>query len=111
MSSTWPEERHEGAVVEFGLGGEAPVAVGQVGIGDEAVRCLGCCDPRQREFHDRAVLEGSEGALGATAGLGRVGGDVFDAELVQGAPDLGRPVPVHLADGVGGVEVAAAGGP
>ncbi len=44
----------------------------------------------------------------AVAGLGGVGGDVLDAELVQGAPDLAAPPLVHLAAGLGRVEVVAA---
>ena len=40
--------------------------------------------------------------------LGGVGGDVLDAELVQGAPDLAAPPLVHLAAGLGRVEVVAA---
>ena len=47
------DERHEGVVLEFGLGGETPVAVGQVGVGDEAVGGLDRVDPRQRQFLDR----------------------------------------------------------
>ena len=62
--------------------------VGQVALFDEAVCGLDLGDAGEAEFLDQAVLEGSEGALGAAACLGRVGGDVFDAELVEGAADL-----------------------
>ena len=82
-------EGHEGAVFEFGRGGEAAVVVGQVGVCDEAVGGFDRRDPRQRQFLDEAVLEGAEGALGASAGLGRIGSDVLDAELMEGAADLG----------------------
>ena len=82
--------------------------VGQVALFDEAVCGLDLGDAGEAEFLDQAVLEGSEGALGAAACLGRVGGDVFDAELVEGAADLGRVALVHFAAGLGGVEVVAA---
>ena len=81
-------EGHEGAVFEFGRGGEAAIVVGQVGVCDEAVGGFDRRDPRQRQFLDEAVLEGAEGALGAAARLGRIGSDVLDAEL-EGAADLG----------------------
>ena len=101
-------EGHEGAVFEFGRGGEAAVVVGQVGVCDEAVCGFDRCDPRQRQFLDEAVLEGAEGALGAAARLGRIGGDVLDAELVEGAADLGVLILGDLAACLGGVEVVAA---
>ena len=65
-------------------------------------------DADQRQLLDQPVLQGAEGTLRATPGLRRVGGDVLDAELVQGAPDLAAPILVDLAAGLGGVEVVAA---
>ena len=65
-------------------------------------------DPRQRQFLDEAVLAGAEGALGASAGLGRIGSDVLDAELMEGAADLGVLILGDLAACLGGVEVVAA---
>ena len=41
-------------------------------------------DPRQGQLLGQAVLEGSKGALGTTAGFGRSRGNVVDAELGQG---------------------------
>ena len=101
-------EGHEGTVFEFGLGREASVVVGQVGVCDEAVCGFDRRDPRQRQFLDEAVLEGAEGALGASARLGRIGSDVLDAELVEGAADLGALILGDLAACLGGVEVVAA---
>ena len=62
--------------------------IGQICVCDEAVCGLDLGDAGEAEFLDQAVLEGSEGALGAAACLGRVGGDVFDAELVEGPPEF-----------------------
>src|SRR3546814_8511360 len=46
--------------------------------------------------------------LGATARLGRIGGDVLDAELGQRPADLGELALVYFAAGLGGVEVVRA---
>ena len=100
-------EGDEGAVFERRFGGEASVVVGQVALFDEAVCGLDPGDAGEAEFPDEAVLEGAEGALGSAARLGRVGGDVLDAELVQGAADLGAPVLGNLAACLRGVEVVA----
>ena len=97
------DEGHEGAVFEFGRGGEAAIVVGQVGVCDEAVGGFDRRDPRQRQFLDEAVLEGAEGALGAAARLGRIGSDVLDAELMEGAADLGVLILGDLAACLGGV--------
>src|ERR1017187_1836406 len=43
----------------------------------------------EAKFTDQAVLKGAPGALDAAFGLGRVGGDLSDAELVEGASELG----------------------
>ena len=86
--------------------------VGQVGVCDEAVGGFDRCDPRQRQFLDEAVLEGAEGALGAAAGLGRIGSDVLDAELMEGAADLGVLILGDLAACLAAtVGVEAAGHP
>ena len=63
------------------------------------------------EFLDEAVLEGSEGALGAAAclssGEAAIGSDVLDAELMEGAADLGALVLGDFAAGLRRVEVVA----
>jgi hypothetical protein len=64
----------------------------------------GFCDPRQVEFVDEAPLDGPVEPLTAAAGLGRVGADVLDAEVGEGAADLGRMGPVDGAAGRGGVK-------
>jgi hypothetical protein len=64
-----------------------PIALGEPAIGR--------CDRRdagQRQLLRRPVLQGAEGALAAAARRGRIGRDVADAELRQGAPDLRLPL-------------------
>ncbi len=55
----------------------------------------------------QAILQRAEGSLRAAARLRRIGRDVLDAELRQGAPDLGAQSWTRLA-GLGRVEVMAA---
>jgi hypothetical protein len=42
----------------------------------------------EAEFADQAVLAGAPGPLDAALGLGRIGGDLFDAEFFEGASEL-----------------------
>src|SRR5207245_1872200 len=66
----------------FVVGGDevfAQIDVGGVG-GGEGI---------QLQLVDDAALQGAVEALAAAAGLGRVGRDVLDAELREGAADLG----------------------
>jgi len=70
-------------------------------IGDELFRQVGIGpaaggDPRQVEFVDEAPLDGPVEPLTAAAGLGRVGADVLDAEVGEGAADLGCWVAARL---------------
>jgi hypothetical protein len=44
---------------------------------------------REAKFADQAVLAGAPGALDAALGLGRVGGDLLNAELLENASQLG----------------------
>jgi hypothetical protein len=55
-----------------------------------------------------AVLEHAEHSLGTPAGFGRIGRDVLDAELGEGATDVGKVVLVDLAASGRGLEVMAA---
>jgi hypothetical protein len=43
----------------------------------------------ETEFADQTVLAGTPGALDAALGLGRVGGDLLDAEFFESATQLG----------------------
>ena len=55
----------------------------------------------------RRFLQGPEHALGAPPGLGRIGRDQLDVELLKRTADLGRLVLVHRAAGLGRVPVVA----
>src|SRR6185312_17237005 len=62
---------------------------------------------RQGQFLGQPVLQRAEGPLGAAPSLGRVGGDMLDAELLEGPADLGQ---LGLGDGLAGfrrVEIVA----
>ena len=74
--------------------GDEPL--GQVGIGARAGG-----DPRQGELVNEAALHRAVEPLTAAAGLGRVGADVLDTEVGEGAADLGRMGPVDGAAGGG----------
>ena len=43
----------------------------------------------EAKFADQTVLAGAPGALDAALGLGRVGGDLLDAEFFESASQLG----------------------
>jgi hypothetical protein len=47
-------------------------------------------DAGQCQFLGQAILKRPEGTLGAATSLGRVGGDMLGAELLEGAADLGQ---------------------
>ena len=81
-------ERHEGARRIRGGAAEGRVvvrnkAIPQVGIGGRERRDLG-----DAELVHQAILERAIESLAATARLGRVRGDVLDAESLQRASDL-----------------------
>src|SRR5665213_2016782 len=92
----------------LGGDGELRVVGGDVGLGEPAVGGLDPGDPGELQFLRQPVLQGAEGALRAAARFGRVGGDMLDAELPEGAADLGWVALVDLAAGRGRVEVVAA---
>ena len=86
---------------------EAGVVLWQEDLLEEAVGLDHVGDAGEPEFLGQALLQGAEHALRAPPCLGRVGRDQLDAELRQGAADLGRGVLVHLAAGLGRVPVVA----
>jgi hypothetical protein len=61
----------------------------------------------EAEFADQAVLRGAPGALDAAFGLGRVGRDLLDAELVEGASEWGGRLFSDELFGHGPVRVVA----
>ena len=85
------EAARQGAEVahRFGGGtGEALVVVGAE-AGEHGVGLLDGGGVSEAKFADQAVLTGAPDALDAALGLGRVGGDLLDAEFVEGASELG----------------------
>jgi len=94
-------EGHEGA------GGFARrVRKGRVVVPNEAIAQIpvGAGDGGDRgdaQLVDEAILERAVEALDAAACLGRVGGDVLDAEPREGAADLGELLTVDLSPGLG----------
>ena len=85
------EAARQSAKVASGFGGrtcEASIVVVaetvQHGVGLLQSNGMG-----EAKFADQAVLQGAPGALNAAFGFGRVGGDLGDAELLEGAPKLG----------------------
>ena len=85
------EARGQGAEVALSLAsgdGETLVVVGAE-AGEDLVGGVEIAGLGEAEFADQAVLAGAPGALDAAFGLGRVGGDLLDAEFFQGAAQLG----------------------
>ena len=79
------EARGQSAKVALSLArgdGEALVVVGAE-AGEDLVGGVEIAGLGQSEFADQAVLAGAPGALDAAFGLGRVGGDLLDAEFFQ----------------------------
>jgi hypothetical protein len=70
---------------------ELAVVLGHEHVPQVAVRALDGADAVRLELFDQAILQGAVDAFAAAAGLGGVGQDVLDTELVQCPPDL-RPV-------------------
>src|ERR1019366_2253407 len=86
------EAARQGAEVGSGLGGGTSKAL--VVIGTELVEygiSFGQgAGAGEAQFADQTVLAGAPGAFDAAFGLGRVGGDLLDAELVEGTSELSR---------------------
>jgi hypothetical protein len=85
------ETRREGAEVGLRLAsgdGEALVVVGAE-ASEDLVGGVEIAGVGEAEFADQAVLAGAPGALDATFGLGRVGGDLLDAEFFQSPTQMG----------------------
>ena len=68
---------------------EAPVVVGQE-MAEDLVGGLEIGGRSQAQFTRETILESAPKEFDAPLGLGRVGGDVSDAELCQCSTELGR---------------------
>ena len=62
--------------------------VGEIG-GQEGLGRGHGGDPAEAQLGDEAILQGGPEPFDAALGLGRVGGDVADAEVPQDAAELG----------------------
>ena len=85
------EAARQGAEVarRFGGGtGEALVVIGAE-AGEHGVGLGQSGGVGEAKFADQTVLAGAPGAFDAALGLGRVGGDLLDAEFFEGASELG----------------------
>jgi hypothetical protein len=85
------EARGQGAEVGLSLAsgdGEALVVIGAE-AGEDLVGGVEIAGLGQPEFADQAVLAGAPGALDAAFGLGRVSGDLLDAEFFQRPTQMG----------------------
>ena len=85
------EARRQSAKVALSLAsgdGEALVVVGAE-AGEDLVGGVEVAGLSEAEFADQAVLAGAPGALDAAFGLGRVGGDLLDAEFFQSPAQMG----------------------
>ena len=100
-------EGHEGGALVLGRGREAGVVERQVDLPEEAVGLGHAGDAGEPEFLGQALLQGAEHVLGAPPGLGRIGRDELDVELLKRTADLGRLVLVDRAAGLGRVPVVA----
>ncbi len=75
-------DRHEGAVGDLCGPGEAGVVGRKIPLGDEAFGRRDIGDPGKLQLLGHAILQGGERSLRSAACLGRIGGDMLDAELV-----------------------------
>src|SRR5271165_4340505 len=85
------EARGQGAEVALSLAGgdgEALVVVGAE-AGEDLVGGVEIAGLGEAKFADQAVLAGAPGALDAAFSLGRVGGDLLDAEFLESPAQLG----------------------
>src|SRR5271170_7105408 len=86
------EATRQAAEVARGLGGgtgEALVVVGAEAL-EHGVGLLQGGGAGEAKFADQTVLAGAPGALDAALGLGRVGGNLLDAEFLESPSELGR---------------------
>ena len=82
----------QGAEVANGFGGRTGEALVVIGAeaGEHGVGFGQGGGTGESKFADQTVLTGTPGALDTALGLGRVGGDLLDAEFLQRASELSR---------------------
>ena len=86
------EAAGQGAKVTRGIGRRACEALVVVGTeaGQHNIGLRQRADRGETKFADQTVLASAPGAFDATLGSLRIGGDLLDAELLEGASELGR---------------------
>jgi len=103
------ETAGQGAKIASGVGGRTGEAL--VVIGAELVEhSIGLRQGgglSQAKFTDQTILAGAPGAFDAALGLGRVGGDLLDTELVESPPELSRSLFSGELFGEGPVRIVA----
>src|ERR1039457_2695166 len=80
--------RSENSSSGRGRAGEALLVIGAE-AGEHPIGLLHSGGLGQAKFADQTVLASAPDAFDAALGLGRIGGDLLDAELFQGASELG----------------------
>jgi hypothetical protein len=103
------EAARQGAEVGHGFGGGAreTLVVVEAEPGQYGVGLLQGGGMNQAEFADQAVLTGAPDAFDAALGLGRVGGDLLDAEFVERASELRGRLLARQLFGPGPVGIVA----
>ena len=91
----------------FGGGARETLVVGDAESGQYGVGLLQGGGVDQAEFANQAVLTGAPDAFDAALGLGGVGGDLLDAELVESASELGGGLFAGKLFGEGPVGIVA----
>ena len=85
------EAARQGAKVASGVGGRAGEALLVIGAkaGEHPIGLFQSGGLGQAKFADQTVLASAPDALDAALGLGRVGGDLLNAEFLERASQLG----------------------
>ena len=81
--------RHEGTALLLRRDRKGRVVFGDIVLAQPTVGGLDIVDADEPQLLGQAILQRAEDALRAAPGLRRIGRDVLDAELRQGASDLG----------------------
>src|SRR6202049_1067216 len=103
------EARWEGAEVALGLSSRDSKAMIIIGAeaSEDLVGGVEIAGVSEAELTDQAVLAGAPDALDAAFGLGRVGGDLLDAEFLQSPSQMGGALFTRELFGQGPVGIVA----
>jgi hypothetical protein len=99
----------QSAKIAGGVGGGASEALVVVAAksGEHGIGLLQGSGVSQTEFADQAVLAGAPQALDSSLGLGRIGGDLLNAEFCQGASEMSGGLLTGELFGDGPVRIVA----